>query len=314
MNKEFIIVDRLNSVAFQCSTIVRFRFNNIDYLVYYSYENDNKCKVFASRIICNGNNKFSLKDITSDEKSRISNIVSVIIVTFPSAYSKNLDINKFVNDFTTTNNISFSKDIPNFEEQSLFVNSFFANSNIDYLNYVKSFYNYIISNANFSNRSSLTWSIPSSEQGTLINKLDNITESSKLNTMSTSNGNILIDNLDVIIPINGTDTKDVSNSGISVSLSSNSHDVLNKVDLSDNSSVNNNLNTVYSSNDFGFNYVPNNQENSLNTIKLKSSINKFVDKKKAGFASNVYIIIGTVSLTLASIVVAVAIIITKNLR
>ena len=120
--------------------------------------------------------------------------------------------------------------------------------------------------------------------------------------------------MDVIIPINGTDTKDVSNSGISVSLSSNSHDVLNKVDLSDNSSVNNNLNTVYSSNDFGFNYVPNNQENSLNTIKLKSSINKFVDKKKAGFASNVYIIIGTVSLTLASIVVAVAIIITKNLR
>ena len=277
-DKEFVIVDRLNSVAFQCFPLVRFRFNNIDYLVYYFYESVNVCKVFTSRIIYNGNNKYSLCNISNDEKIKIRDIISAIIVDFPSSYSKNLDINKFVNDFTVGINIFFSKDIPNLEEQSLYSNSFFANSSSDYINYTKSFYNYIMSNVDFSNKGSLIWSIPLSEQGVSINRFDDQTEPNPSNIIHDKYNQM--DNLNVIIPISGCDN--LSSTEI----------------LSINNNFNNN---IYTSDDFGFNYVPVNQESS--------SID---NKKNAGFASNGYIIIGTICLILSSIVVATAIIIIKN--
>ena len=278
MNKEFVLVDRLNSVAFQCFSLVKFRFNNIDYLVYYSYEGVNNCKVFTSRIIANGNNSYSLSELSNEEKNMIFHIIYAIVITLPSSYSKDLDISKIVNEFAMSNNIIFSKDIPSFGEQKLSNNSFFASSNADYLTFVRSFYNYVIPKVLVSTRSNLVWSIPSSNGDTSINRLDD-------NLDSRTTGNSVNNNMDLIIPISGAEASSASN-------------------------VNNEVGT-YSFTDFGFNYVPTDQEDTL--INKKNN-NRLTEEKNAGFASNRYIIIGTICLILASVVVAVAIIVTKNLH
>lgn len=318
MSREFVVVDKLNSVAFSCFSLVRFKLNNNDYLLYYFVGDGEKCNVFVSKIFSNSFNNYSLSDISLDEKQLIYNIIYSVFVTFPSSYSKDLDINRFVNDFTVNNNLIFLKEMPKFNEQSLLRNSFFATSECNYINYVRSFYDYILSNYNTSTVGSMTWSIPSSIDDISTNRLDSVKESSNVN----KNG--LMDNLDVIIPISGSEINTFSDLGnVSTNSTSNVFANFNKTYLLDDLSRRDGLNSSandsfypkkdlerYSASDFGFYYDPSMDDNNM----YKNSIyNRFLDEKKAGFASNHYIIIGTLCYVLAYIVVFAFIIIIKNL-
>lgn len=307
MDNFFIVFDSLNSVAFQCYSLLRFNYNNDDYLIYYVSENDSNCKIYASKLFTNSSGICSLVDISNAEKNMLNDIIYKIIISFPSSYNKNVDIDEFVNNFSYSNNIVFSKNIPNLSEQVLCNNSFFANSDLKYISSVKSFYRYITSIINAHPSNSLIWSIPKLLNTDVI--VDNNTNSGIVSS-SVNDSCKAVQNTNENIPINITPISDESINQDKTFIGNNSFNHF----VSD-PFLNNNYNVMASN--FNISY-----ENNFDSLKKDNFSNEKLPisnnivstlQENAGFAINRYIIIGTVCFVLASIIVAIGIFFVNNL-
>lgn len=339
MNRSFIVFDKLNSVAFDCYTLVSFNFENTDYLVYYLVKDDSNCGIFVSKLVKGTEDKYLLSDISNEEKTGLGDIPQNIFVKLPSSYSDGIDINKLINDFCSDNNIMFLKSIPKLEDQSLCKNSNLSDSTLEYSDYVKTFYDAIIPRVNISptKTTTLVWELPSSSAQ--IEEVSPITD----NNFSESLG---VGNIGTIIPVTSndytpslplestedhsinniainqipvTDTYDFNSYGNSLNLDNEknanisnsisnekninvSNSTLNKQDtnISNNTSFEFNIPSEFNSQSFSYdNSSDSKVSNQLNNVKIP--------KESAGFVINSNIIIGTVCLILSSIIVAVSI-------
>ena len=329
MNKNFFVVDRFNSVVFSCTSLFRFNYNNFDYLVYYLVSNGENCNVFVSRLISH-DGIYYLIDISKEEKGFIGNIVHDAFVNLPTSFSKEAEVNGLVRKFMEEHNIVFSKDIPNMKEQSLLSNSCLVQSNLKYANYVKSLYDYICLSVDFNFNNSLVWNLPSSDSNNMnfktISNYNTLQDAQPSVSITTGfdNEQSQIGNQSIIIPISSTPSelnKNIGNSSISTSSSynyigTNSY----SFNQPDSLPFNTNLqgsNMNYGSNSYNginYNFVSQNWDDaSSGGPSLESNKVKVLNKKNAGFASNRYIIIGTVCFILAAIVIGLFIFSVRNL-
>ena len=165
---------------------------------------------------------------------------------------------------------------------------------IKYISSVKSFYKYVFSVVGSSN--SLVWSIPKPV----------------FSNLNSNNVNNDLKKLDVVFPFG-------------IASNNNKIESVNNSNSNSFNNTSNNLFNFQASKDISINNTKfdDNNDNSLNilsadfNISNDSYLNGFNKNnslsENAGFASNHYIIIGTVCLILASIIVAVSIFIIKNL-
>lgn len=318
MNFNFNIYDKLNFVAFDCFSLVRFSFENNDYLMYYRLNDNAKCGIYTSRLIKNSDGSYAIFDISKDEKDKLDIIARNIFSSLPTSYSDGIDIDKLVNDFCFENKIIFSKQIPHLNDQFLCNNSLLADSSLEYCNFVKSFYDAVLPRVNILPlNSSIVWELPSSTvektQSDLISNTYSFNETTdNLSSVSygISNSNSIgLGNIETIIPITSVNNEQV------LSTVSNSQDATLNV-----SGTVNNSNFKYSNssydNNFSFNYNSSSnygvQDNTSSGGGPELSTKKVL-KKNAGFASNSYVIIGALCFILSAIVIIISIYLVKNL-
>ena len=321
MNRSFFVVDKLNSVAFYCYSLVRVYFENSDYLMYYSPVNDLKCRIFTSKLIKNSDGNYVIVDISNDEKLKLSSVSQSIFVDLPKLYSDNVDINKLINDFCFNNHIVFSNESFNLNEQFFCSNSYLADSYLDYCNYVREFYVNILSRVVISPvKPSLVWNIPKNisdikgiDLPDNINVLDNtVVTSGDVDAINFGINNQIIGlgNVDKIIPVAFENSNYVLNQDSIKNSTNIDYSFMKPFDFQISSDV--------SVNNSGFNYSNiNNGYNNQDSVPVdrqqQIQSNKVKVLKKAGFASNSYIIIGTVCLILAAFILEISIILVKNL-
>lgn len=333
MNKSFIVFDKLNSVAFECHTLVSFNFENSDYLVYYLLKSNSKCGIFISKLVKEKEGQYSLFDISKTERDKLDGICYNVFVSLPSSFTADSDINKFVNDFCFNNNIIFLKNIPDLNDQLLCSNSNLSDSTLEYSEYVGSFYDAILPKVNIlPPNSTLVWNLPSKNfEIRNFNTIDNNT------TIPVEHGNssLNFDSNNIIYPnFNGTtlssqpvfktynESNDLGTSSInkeSNSVVSNSNGGYTSSNINDTFNNSNVLpifvtNSSYidsngSNYNYGLNVSNNNQKQVINNNQ--NSFEKV--KKNAGFASNMYIIIGTVCFVLSLFIITIFIIFVNRL-
>ena len=336
MNINFVVVDNLNSVAFDCYSLVKFNFNNYNYLLYYLLDNNSKCNVFVSKLLQDSNGMYYISDISDAEKEKLEPVSKNIFAILPNSYSKGIDINKFINDFSFENNIIFSKEIPALNEQGLCSNSNLANSYLEYCNFVRSFYDTILPNVIISpSISSSVWNIPSSD----VNETVSLNDYKLLNgngdvDIKTENQSLDLKDNNSIIPGVSVSNTSFDNSSTTSNSVIDNYKIMNPLDFqpsnnttlgnnytsyngysnTSNTNDNSNFGNVFSK-DFNVPYQYNNYQDSSSgggNQVIQSNKTKVL-KKNAGFASNGYVIIGSICLILSAIIVAIAIILVKNL-
>lgn len=301
MNKNFVVIDRVNSVAFPSFPLFGFVYNNNDYLAYSLSLKEGLCKIFCSRIFSNNGN-YSIADIDSMEKNGIYDIVYNLFVIFPASYSKSGDYQIALNSYLNENNIHLINNNFDLGEQYLFSNSVFANSTEDYTYFVKSFYDLFMANSFSSTYNSSVGSLPYSlySSGSIMFNNSNGLNSYNADTNYTSSNSFANSNF-------GFDANSVSDSSSRFNFVLSENTAVNNVEPTTNSyAFNDNFNAQYDLN------ILDQDSSSSGGPSLASNKIKIL-KKSAGFASNSYIIIGTLCLILAAIVVAISIIIVKSL-
>ena len=368
MNNSFVAVDNLNSVAFDCYSLVKFNYAGNDYLIYYSFFNESSCNIFLSKLILSDNGKYYIDKLNVFNdfglRNKLFDIAKEIVIDIPSLYS-NDNSNNFENvlmSYSDEKGFVFSKDIPQLEEQN-FYNDLIASSRADFVNYVRSIYSYFLPKINVKSSTSLSsddsvWSIPLSGESEYTsnginndyNVLPEISDSSRkindlgnLQSILVSNNTSFSDNNNNNSFVDNNNVNFSNNNNNNNSLSTNNYDALNNYKIvlptdfqstdnnsfnqfNNNSNFNNNLNYNYDnfnnnylgvtsySNQFD-NYSYNDNSSSSGGTPLNQQQAPVIKtlKKNAGYASNKYIVIGTVSLILAAIIVFASVILVRNL-
>lgn len=88
MNKNFILLDKINNIQKTARTVVKFNFEGKDYLVYSVEENEQNDQIFVSRIVLNSEGKTFIDNIFPEEKGKLNNIVYNIVILIPSEAQK----------------------------------------------------------------------------------------------------------------------------------------------------------------------------------------------------------------------------------
>ena len=139
MSKSFFVVDKLNVVAKECFPLVRFNYDNSDYLIYYS-ASDNNCDIFISKLLRN-NGKYIFDNVDSLEI--FSSLVRDIL-ELPASYTKDLNIEQLFNDFSDNHNIEFVARFPILSDQEGYNISNLMNIDMEYIKDVNYFYSHAL--------------------------------------------------------------------------------------------------------------------------------------------------------------------------
>lgn len=315
MNNFFVSVDSLNSVAYNCYSLVAFNFSNSSYLIYYSPEEANKCKMFISKLNFVDENCYYISDIDNNDKEILNNIGYNIVVSFPSSYTKESDINKLFNDFEDKNCISFFDKVPLLNEQKLCRNSFLAHSNIDGIISIKSFYDKCLAIRSFNKKRDnlfLKNSISISDVGKgFVSEAVGVSNN-QISDLGNISSIISIPNKNSAVQNDSNTSADINNTILKPFDFQIVGDPF--INTPNFVSGNDNHSSDFYSNQSDFNSDPTRQILYTDGIKNKSNDDNFSDlKKNAGFASSGYIIIGSICLVLAAIIVTISIVLVKNL-
>lgn len=316
MNTNFMLLDKNNNLQKQATTLIKFNYEEKDYLIYSIDENEQNKQIFVSRIILNSEGKYFIEDITLEDKNKLNNIVYNIIIMLPSDYNKGGVPINLINDFSKKYAVTLSKQIPDLEEQEYFSNCSVAITSSTLVNNATNFYFNYLDSEEGTSLSIPTWTIPVIEEKANQN-ID------FYNIPSPDNQTNNFSNEKQVSIINPVQNNEVLASNESHYEALSSDDNLINI-------PNNNLNskplTVNQAIDSSveFSNIPNPQAEKLaivsdpnlnstigaNNIAMQPNLGR--QKKAGGFASSKYIIIGTVCLLLAVVVVVVAIILIKN--
>ena len=338
MSKSFFAVDKLNVVAKECFALIKFDYNGLDYLIYYTDLDNNKCNLFVSKMIDN-----KLVNVLSD-----NNIVALVqkIVELPSSYSKSLDTNTLIDAFVKKYNISFSSHISSLGEQDACDDSPFVVADFDYIKYVDYFYtnalpkynNFVLDNkkreeieAQEKAMSSPIFSVAEGSTGSTLNGFAPTAGTLPISdTVNTNSAVGVLEEVKSDSPSSSSPSMEISSVNYNVPTMDltlqNSNNFMTNNNVTPVASTMSNYNNIdnsmgvyynnastnygaYQNNGTYYNNVPNNYYNNYNQVQP----NNYLVNQNAGFASSKYIIIGTVCLILASAIVALSIIVVNRL-
>lgn len=112
MNKSFVVFDKNSNLQKSANIIVKFNFEDCDYLIYSIDENNDNGQIFVSKLILNSEGKYFIDSITDEEKKKLSNLVYNIVIVLPSEESKGDSFKSLKNSFCEKFSFVFSSDIP----------------------------------------------------------------------------------------------------------------------------------------------------------------------------------------------------------
>ena len=92
MNKKIIVQDKNNNIQKEADTIIKFNFENKDYLIYSIEENEENRQIFVSKLILNSEGKYFIDNILPEENGKLNNIVYNIVILTPTEEKKVIDV------------------------------------------------------------------------------------------------------------------------------------------------------------------------------------------------------------------------------
>lgn len=341
MNKNFIVQDKNNNIQKNANTIIKFNFENKDYLIYSIEENEENRQIFVSKLILNSEGKYFIDNILPEEKGKLNTVVYNIVILTPTEAKKGTDTLSLINGLSDKFSIELSTEIPDLGEQEYFNNCSIAITSKILVEDAVKFYEENLVSKNITNQeevSTPTWTLPIEN----TNPEPVVTESSSIeNSPITPNIEPVVQN----IPVNSVTTNDSLTPHVPETQNNtlegvipNLNDTPNIIPTELNSnnivlqsatveqqqvspqlapSSSNQEPQVIQSNNQLVDNLPNPQIDKLGGnvaivsdpslesagVAVQPNVGKM---KKAGFAINKYIIIGTVCLLLAIAVVVVA--------
>lgn len=310
MNKNFVLMDKTNNTQRNATAVIKFNYENNDYLIYSIDENEVNKQIFVSKLILNSEGKSFIDNILQEEKNKLSNVVYNIIILTPSNFKKGALANNLLKDIKEKLMVNLSLEIPELGSQEYFANCSIAITNKEFVEDAIKFYNDNLNMKKVQEQIPVTptWTIPTEEPVAInepsINQepmQNNINISPIPNAMPQTNPQ-------PVIP-NATSNNIESVPAEPVNIVNPTIETPNQVVTSE---------TVQIPNIEGqeLNNIPNPQAEKLNNVAVVSdpslgnsglNIQPNIGKQKnAGFTLNKYIVIGTVCILLAIAVVIVA--------
>lgn len=323
MNKNFIIMNKNNNTQMQASSLVKFNFNNKDYLVYFIDENEENKQIFVSRLILNSEGKYFIDNIMPEEKAKLSEIVYNIVILIPTNNQKGEPADKLLSSLTEKYTLLLSNDIPTLGEQEYYNNCSIAITSKELVGLAEVFYNtnLKVEEPVLKTSEVPTWEIPSSNEVVqpveqAVSTVPIFTSAENENTLSpeVKAKEPMVNETPVVEPIPPV----VNNNSQATNVIPNTTEEMPANTLNNNlanNSINNNVNNV--NNVLPENNIPNPQAEKLAIVSDPSlasitgtapiagqpNVAKLNNKGKANVK---YIIIGTICILLAIAVVVVA--------
>ena len=322
MNKNFIIMNKNNNTQMQASSLIKFNFNNKDYLVYFIDENEENKQIFVSRLILNSEGKYFIDNIMPEEKAKLSEIVYNIVILIPTNNQKGEPADKLLSNLTEKYVLSLSNDIPAMGEQEYYNNCSIAITSKELVALAEVFYNtnLKIEEPVLKTSEVPTWEIPSSNEVTQPVE-QQISAAPVPNSMESQNISSPVPEVKVEEPVlNQAPVTEpipsvVNNGSQAVNVMPNTTEGMSASALNNNlanNNVNNSINNALPENN-----MPNPQAEKLAIVSDPSlasitgtapiagqpNVAKLNNKGKANVK---YIIIGTICILLAIAVVVVA--------
>lgn len=334
MNKNFIVQDKNNNIQKNANTIIKFNFENKDYLIYSIEENEENRQIFVSKLILNSEGKYFIDNILPEEKGKLSTVVYNIVILTPTEAKKGTDALSLIDGLSDKFSVKLSNEIPDLGEQEYFSNCSIAiTSKILVEDAVKFYEENLATNTSNGQTDVLTptWTLPIEEANSVAVSHETpsvvVGETTQANEPTPQNVPItpVMANQSVVPSV--TTAPEAPNNvveGIIPNLTSNVSST--EVNLSSNIDgntvvtqvpINNSVTEVSTIPNNDIPTEPNPQAEKLGGnvaivsdpslesagVAVQPNVGKM---KKAGFAINKYIIIGTVCLLLAIAVVVVA--------
>lgn len=310
MNKNFVLMDKTNNTQRNATAVIKFNYENNDYLIYSIDENEVNKQIFVSKLILNSEGKSFIDNILPEEKNKLSNVVYNIIILTPSNFKKGALANNLLKDIKEKLMVNLSLEIPELGSQEYFANCSIAITNKEFVEDATKFYNDNLNMEKVQEQIPVTptWTIPTEEQVAInepsINQepmQNNINISPIPNAMPQTNPQ-------PVIP-NATSNNIESVPAEPVNIVNPTIETPNQVVTPKTAQIPNiEGQELYN--------IPNPQAEKLNNIAVVSdpslgnsglNIQPNIGKQKnAGFTLNKYIVIGTVCILLAIAVVIVA--------
>lgn len=310
MNKNFVLMDKTNNTQRNATAVIKFNYENNDYLIYSIDENEVNKQIFVSKLILNSEGKSFIDNILPEEKNKLSNVVYNIIILTPSNFKKGALANNLLKDIKEKLMVNLSLEIPELGSQEYFANCSIAITNKEFVEDAIKFYNDNLNMEKVQEQIPVTptWTIPT-EEPVAINK-----PSVNQETMQ---NNINISPIPSAIP--QTNPQPVIPNATSNNIESVPAEPVNIVNPTietPNQVVTPKTAQIPNIEGQELNNIPNPQAEKLNNIAVVSdpslgnsglNIQPNIGKQKnAGFTLNKYIVIGTVCILLAIAVVIVA--------
>lgn len=320
MNKNFIIMNKNNNTQMQASSLVKFNFNNKDYLVYFIDENKENKQIFVSRLILNSEGKYFIDNIMPEEKAKLSEIVYNIVILIPTNNQKGEPADKLLSSLTEKYTLSLSNDVPTLGEQEYYNNCSIAITSKELVALAEVFYNtnLKVEEPVLKTSEVPTWEIPSSNEVVqpveqAVSTVPIFTSAENENTLSpeVKAKEPMVNETPVVEPIPPV----VNNNSQATNVIPKTTEEMPANTLNNNlanNSINNNVNNILPENN-----MPNPQAEKLAIVSDPSlasitgtvpiagqpNVAKLNNKGKANVK---YIIIGTICILLAIAVVVVA--------
>ena len=340
MNKKIIVQDKNNNIQKEADTIIKFNFENKDYLIYSIEENEENRQIFVSKLILNSEGKYFIDNILPEEKGKLNNIVYNIVILTPTEAKKGIDGLLLINGLTDKFSVKLSTEIPELGEQEYYSNCSIAITSKILVEDAIKFYEENLATNTLNGQTDVltpTWTLPIEN----TNPEPVVTESASIESSPiTPNVEPVVQN----IPVSTLTTNDSLTPHVPETQNNNLEGVISNLNETPNiiptelnsnsvvpqsttieqqvspqlapSSSNQEPQAIQSNNQLVDN-LPNPQIDKLGGnvaivsdpslenvgVAVQPNVGKM---KKAGFAINKYIIIGTVCLLLAVAVVVVA--------
>lgn len=310
MNKNFVLMDKTNNTQRNATAVIKFNYENNDYLIYSIDENEVNKQIFVSKLILNSEGKSFIDNILPEEKNKLSNVVYNIIILTPSNFKKGALANNLLKDIKEKLMVNLSLEIPELGSQEYFANCSIAITNKEFVEDAIKFYNDNLNMEKVQEQNPVTptWTIPTEEPVAInepsINQepmQNNINISPIPNAMPQTNPQPVIPN---------------ATSNNIESVPAEPVNIVNPTIETPNQVVTPKTVQIPNIEGQDLNNIPNPQAEKLNNVAVvsdpslgKSGLNiqpNIGKQKNAGFTLNKYIVIGTVCILLAIAVVIVA--------
>lgn len=325
METKIILIDKINNLEKEATAIVKLNFESKDYLIYSIRENEENCQIFASRLVLNSEGAYFLDNITAEEKGKLNTLIYNLVILIPTENKKGTDSKTLLNDISSKYFAKVSMEIPEFSNQEYYSNCSFAITNKALVEEAINFYknNLQVEKKEEINNTIPSWDIPSAD--TAVTSVEMPTTSpveisvdSPLpdNNINVENNNSLpsevtipepsveptaqVPNISLNIPnIEPTvNNQPVEFAQLETPTSTVQEPVAEKSTLGPTPEV---PNVAIVSDPTILNAV-----NASAPTMVNNNVTENVENKKAGFAINKFIVIGTICLVLAIAVVIVA--------